>query len=330
MLYLIQTFKNLAQIERLVRTIKRSSPQAAVLVSHNRETFTIDPVLFADLPDVHVMHVAGINRADFAMQQAYLDGIARAHELGIDFDWVVNLTGQCYPTRPLAEFEHMLTSSPYDGFMEWCEVFVPSPDNAWDRWEASRQYKFQYYWQITANDLNPALRKALSIPRRIFNNIQPFFRLDTSYGLHFGVRGRPDIFNDSFKLYGGENWKALSRRAVDFLCDFARRERELTDYFRHVLIPVEVFAQTVLLNNPAFSFYNTNYYYIRWDGTSLRRPRLLTVADYETIVAKDLFFARKFDLAVDGRVLDMLDEGLFGAPAPLRQPARQLAEQVAP
>ncbi len=319
-LYIIQTFKNLAQITRLVRTIKRSSPGAAVLISHNRETFSIDPSIFRDLPDVHVMHVEKINRADFKMMQAYLDALAHAHALKIDFDWVVNLTGQCYPTRPLAEFEQRFATTAYDGFMESCEVFVPSPDNAWDRWEASRQYKFQYHWQITTNDLPPLLRKALSIPRRIVNNIQPFFRIDTSYGLLFGVRGRSDIFHDGFKLYGGEYWKALSRRAADYLWEYAQHNKEIVDYFKYTLIPVEVFPQTVLLNNPAFSFSNENYYYIRFDGTKFRRPRILTASDYSTIVDRGAYFARKFDPAVDSCILDMLDARLCGAPEALQQP----------
>jgi hypothetical protein len=323
-LYLIQTFKNLPQISRLVRTIKQSSPEAAVLISHNRETFTIDPSVFQDLSDVHVMHVENINRADFRMMQAYLDGIDHARNLKIDFDWVVNLTGQCYPARPLSEFEQRLATTSYDGFMESCEVFVLGKDNPWDRWEGPRQYKFQYYWQLSAHDLPPLLRKALSIPRRIANNIQPFFRVDTSYGLHVGVRGRSDIFNDQFKLYGGQYWKTLSRRAVDYLCEFAKQNKDIVDYFRYTLIPVEVFPQTVLLNNPDFSFSNENYYYIRFDGTKLRRPRILTANDYNTIVERNVFFGRKFEPSVDSHVLDMLDARLFGNTYNTVEPLKEL------
>lgn len=312
-LYLIQTFKNLPQITRLVTTIKRSSPRAAILISHNRESFTIDPAVFQDLPDVHVMHVANINRVDFSLVQAYFDGILRARELGIDFDWVVNMSGQCYPTRPLTEFEQMLATTPYDGFMDYFEVFVPSERNLWDRFEATNRYKYQYRWRLTTEELPPLLRKALSIPRRIVNNIQPFVRFDTSYALQVGTRLPPNIFNDRFKLYGGQYFKTLSRRAVDYMYDFSQHHPDITTYFRHMNLPEEVFPQTVLLNNPDFTFDYDPRYFVRWEGTKLGRPHIITTSDYDAIVERNGFFARKFEPAKDSHILDLLDARIFRA-----------------
>lgn len=320
-LYLIQTFKNLPQITRLVTTIKRSTPHAAILIVHNRESFTIDPTHFSDLPDVHVMHVANINRVDFSIMQAYFDGIARARALQIDFDWVVNISGQCYPTRPLAEFEQMLAATSYDGFMDYFEVFVPSERSSWDRWEATNRYKYQYHWRLSTREPPLPLRRALSLPRRVVNNIQPFVRFDTSYALQIGTRIPRHVFDEGFRLYGGSYWKTLSRRAVDYLCDFPTRHPERTSYFRHMNIPNEVLPQSALLNNPAFSFSYNDHYFIRWEGTKAGRPHVLTERDYDAIVARRGFFARKFEPAVDSRILDRLDARVFGTAEPALQPA---------
>jgi hypothetical protein len=321
LLYFIQTFKGLPQITRLVATIKRSTPNAAILISHNRESFSIDPAVFGGLPDVHVMHVTGINRVDFSLMQAYFDGIERARELGIDFDWVVNLSGQCYPTRPLSELEQMLAATSYDGFMDYFPVFSASERSSWDRYEATNRYKFQYRWRLLTRELPPPVRRVVSIPRRIFNNLQPFIRFDTSYALQIGTRIPSHVFRD-FTLYGGSYWKTLSRRAVDYLCDFPRRSPELTEYFRHMNIPNEVLPQSVLLNNPELSFSYHDLVYINWHNTKHGRPHTIKVSDYDRIVAGNYFFARKFDPAEDSRVLAMLDARIFaGAATPPQEEA---------
>jgi len=311
-LYFIQTFKNLPQIQRLVTTIKRSSPDAAVFVSHNRESFTIDPSDFAGLSNVHIMHVANINRADFSMMQAYLDGLAQIRARRIEFDWLVNMSGQCYPTRSLPEFETMLANAAYDGFMDYYEAFVPSERNPWDWREASGRYNYQYRWRLSTSELPNAVRKGLAIPRRVLNNIQPFLRIDTSYGFQIGTRHWPSLFGEHFRLYGGSFFKTLSRRAADYLGEFSQQRRDITDYFRNTSIPDEAFPQTVLLNNPDLSFSSDSLYYINWQGARLGRPRNLTVHDYDAIVARNTFFARKFEPAEDSRILDLLDERICG------------------
>lgn len=311
-LYLIQSFKNLPQIIRLVTTIKRSSPQSAVLVCHNDESFVIDPSAFRDLSDVHVFHVSNISRVDFSIIDAYIDSIARARALNIEFDWVVNISGQCYPTRPLFEFEQLLATTSYAGFMDHCEVFVQTGRNSWDPREASGRYSYQYRWRLTKTELPAGLRKVLVIPRRIINNIQPFIHVDTRYALQIGVRSRANIFNDNFKLYGGTYFKTLSRRAVDYFCDFAQRRPDITNHFRNLNIPQEVFAQTVLLNNPDLTFSSDDLYYINLEGIKLGRPHTLTVSDYDTIVDRGSFFARKFEPDEDSRILDMLDARVLG------------------
>lgn len=311
-LYLIQTFKNLPQIARLVATIKRSSPQASVVISHNSESFSICPSAFEQFDDVHVMHVSGINRVDFSIMQAYFDAITYARAAGIDYDWVVNISGQCYPTRSLALFEQMLATTIYDGFMDWFPVFRNIGRNAWNKNEATNRYKFQYHWRFRTTELPAWMRRVAGLPRCIFNNAQPFFRFDTSYALQFGVRLPADAFEPGFTLYGGSYWKTLSRRAVDYFVDYTQHNPRFVSYFRSMNIPNEVLPQSVLLNNPAFNFSYDSHYYINWVNSKCGRPRIVTMADYRKLAAGNYFFARKFDPAEDSRILDVLDKRIFG------------------
>ncbi|MFV9503118.1 MAG: beta-1,6-N-acetylglucosaminyltransferase [Oscillochloridaceae bacterium umkhey_bin13] len=306
-LFLIQTFKNLPQIRRLVHTLKASLPQAAIVISHNPERFTIAPTSFSHLENVYVVHAKKVNRVDFSLVRAYIAAIQNVIAQGVDFDWVVNITGQCYPTRPLGELEHVLATTAYHGFMEHFAVFTPSPHNLWNQEEAHNRYHYQYHWRIMTEELPPLVRKAVSIPRRIINRVQPFVRIDTSYALQMGTRLPKDAIPADFTIHGGQYHKILSRCAVDYLIDFTTRYPALTRRFELMNMPEEVFPQSVLLNNPAFRF-DTNFgFFIRWEGTKLGRPHILTTADYDSIVASDCFFARKFEPERDAQILDLLD-----------------------
>jgi hypothetical protein len=313
-LYFIQTYRNLPQIVRLVRTIKRSSPSSIVLVSHNKSAFPIDEGTFADLPDVHVLHVTNMARGDFSILREYLAGLSWAIECDLPFDWFVNMTGQCYPTRPLAAIEHELAAGEFDGYMNSFDAFTASEANPWGPREASTRYRYQYHYRRTQRELKPLVRKAVALPRRIFNNVQPFVKIETSYGVQIGTRHWSPPFK-SARLYGGSFFKTISRRAALYLNDYGLQHADTLQYFANTLLPEEAYPQTVLLNNPDFTFCNDNKYFLQWTGGRLGRPVDLTAADYDAIAASDVWFARKIDLTPDNQLLDLLDARIFEQPA---------------
>lgn len=310
-LYFIQTHRNLPQIVRLVRAIKQSSPDAVIVLSHNIEAFSISPATFGDVSDVYVLPVSGIARGDYSILHSYLAGIDWALKQEIAFDWFVNITGQCYPTQSVRHFEQILTESRYDGYMNSYDAYVDSPDNPWDQRETRHRYEYQYHWRLTTNELPTTVRKALSIPRRVINNIQPVLQIDTSYGLLFGLRGRNIPFSPSFKLYGGSYFKTLSRACVQYLNHFVHNQPDIVNHFKHVCLPEEALPQTVLLNSGLFHFCNDNRYYIEWTNARLGRPVTLSSSSFDAISKQECSFARKFDMDCDSHVLDMLDARIF-------------------
>jgi hypothetical protein len=309
-LYFIQTYRNLPQIVRLVRTIKRSSPQSIVLISHNKSGFSIEEGTFADLPDVHVLHVTNMARGDYSILREYLAGLSWAIESELPFDWLVNMTGQCYPTRPLAEIERELAHGDFDGYMHSFDAFTPSPENPWGRREATTRYCYQYFYRRTQRELKPLVRKAVAIPRRVFNTVQPFVKVETSYGVQVGTRHWSPPFK-AMRLYGGSFFKTISRAAALYLNDYGLKHAETLHYFSNTLLPEEAYPQTVLLNNPDFAFCNDNKYFLEWNGGRLGRPVDLTTAHYDAISQSDVWFARKIDMTTESQLLDLLDERIF-------------------
>jgi len=311
-LYLIQTFKNLPQIVRLVRTIRQSDPSGVVLISHNQESFMLELVAFEGLTDVYIVNVPSGCRIDFSLPASYLAALERAHELGIRFDWVINLTGQCYPVRPLREFVSLLERTQVDAFIDYHQVFDEHGRGGgiWLYDEAHSRYHYQYYWRFTRTEPAWVWRKVLGIVRVMLHKIQPWVRLDTSYALQIGLRDRTNIVGEGFPLFGGSYYMTLSYRAASYLCEFTRSHPEIALYFSRMNVPSEVYPHTVLANNPELKLNGKDHFF--FDVSSKRgRPLILKVKDLDRIAASGAFFARKFDPAIDSAVLDCLDQSVL-------------------
>jgi hypothetical protein len=80
-----------------------------------------------------------------------------------------------------------------------------------------------------------------------------------------------------------------------------------------VLIPEEIFFQTVLVNSPLReTLVNRALHYTAWPGGP--HPKTLGVEDFPTLAASDVLYARKFDVERDSLVLDAIDRELLGLP----------------
>lgn len=78
-------------------------------------------------------------------------------------------------------------------------------------------------------------------------------------------------------------------------------------YYKKTCIPDESFIQTILINSGLFNICNDFKRYINWTSTRSGHPRILTFEDYPELVKDDIHFARKFEPALDSKILDMLD-----------------------
>jgi hypothetical protein len=83
-------------------------------------------------------------------------------------------------------------------------------------------------------------------------------------------------------------------------------------FFRHVLIPDELFFQTIVMNSPLRdSVENENLRYLDWSREPA--PAVLLESDLPALVSSHKLFARKFDERIDSTILDLLDAHIDGA-----------------
>ncbi len=306
-LYLIQTHKNPDQIYRLVRLIKAANPGALIVLSHDSKASKLDLEPLGDLPgDDVIVLTAKSGRGDLSLVLAYLEALDWLAAQNIEFDWLTNLSGQCYPTQPIKDFEKLLATTDYDGFLEYFELF--SDRNGWGI-RTSRDRYLYHYWRpgVMLSTWQRAVLKPLKV---VVNNTQPLGRLQWYNGeLMLGLRASAP-FDQSLVGYGGSYFHSLSSRCVKFLHDFSKSQTgmEMIEFYKKTWVPVESFIQTVLVNNKDFNLCEDNKRYMNWSTTSYGHPGIVTAADYPSLTQDNVFFARKFDITKDSQVLNMLDQ----------------------
>lgn len=300
--YLIQSHKNPEQIARLVRVIKKMSSMDFVLISHDFTSCDHVKTLVQDLAGVEVISCKN-ERGDFSLVQSYLDAVHWLFSHNIKFDWIINLSGQDYPTQPLTLFKKSFAETAYDGYFKYFEVL--SEQSPWGIKNGFLRYFYQYF--RLSGLLSPWQRGLLKPLVFLVNNVQPFFKVDTSYGFMVGFSASISPFNENFLCYGGSYWKILSRKCVEFLYNFSNEHPELISYFSKTLISDESFIQSILLNSKKFNFCNYNYWHVDFLDSQHGHPSVLTSKDFSVLSNDDVYFARKFDMVQDSKILDMLD-----------------------
>jgi len=298
--YLIQSHREPDQVLRLVRALRSGSPSSLIHISHDERGPALDATTLTALPGVSVHHDRG-GYGDFTHVERYLTALEWLRDSGADVDWVVNLTGQCYPLRSVADIERDLRESHVDGFLEYFDAF--GPDSRWPAHRVRSRYLFRHRG---LSALSPGARSRLR-PLQAVNRLQPLVRVHVSYGLTVGVRA-PSIFAAGFRLYGGSAYAALRWPAAMYVLERVRTDRRLLAQFAHALSPEEAIVQTVLCNAGRFRLANDARRFFDFSGSRFNHPRVLGPDDLGPAVASGADFGRKFDLGRDPQVFDRLDE----------------------
>jgi hypothetical protein len=302
--YFLQTHRNPAQIHRLVRVIRRGSPHSLIVIGHDSTSGALDLDPIASLGGLTLLaSQAPVRRGWVSSLQPYLDAIEWLWATGADFEWLVYLSGQDYPARPVAEFEEVLTAGNIDGWLPAWDIFASTGP-----WGRSKRGHRRYYFQYREPPRwTHAVWRAI---RRPVNNVQSLLHIHTTYGVRVGLRAVSPPFAAAFRCYAGPHRHALSRTCVSYLRDTLRARPELLAYYHRTMVPEESLVQTVLLNHGRFRLKTTAMHYADTEGRRDGGARVLTEADLPGIVASRCFFARKFDASQDPRILDLLDARL--------------------
>lgn len=306
--YFIASHANPSQIARLARAcLSSGNPRSRVLIHHNRDVTQLDPALVLPLGNVDLLpQHKGMNRESFASCQMLLGAIDWVLDHA-DVEWIVNLSGQDYPIKPVAEMERYLATTPYDGFV----LAKPVEQCQWHTGIGRYYYRYRDLPKVRGvGRLRGMLRRQqrAQIDR---GNLYPRFAIPGNrHGPRkIGVRPYRLPFNREMRCYFGSAWWTLNRRALESMSRTIRRRPDLVRHYQQSLwAPTESFFATLVLNDPSLNICTTtDRRFISWSNPQSGRPDMLTIGDWDRLMGSEAFFARKIDGSATPDLLDRLD-----------------------
>jgi hypothetical protein len=271
--YVISAYKLPAQLVRLVRRLDAPGVTFAVHVDRKTRRAVVDEMVVGTRgADVTFLPRHVSHWGAFGHVRTSLKGIDHLHLAGVEFDYAVLLTGQDYPLRSPETIAETLDRADGASFMNWW----PLPYEPWG--ERGGLDRFEHWHWVTYRRAHVAL----PLRRRLPHGYLPF---------------------------GGGAYWCFARPLVDYVQRFVTTNPGYVRFFERVLIPDELFFQTLIMNSPLReTVVNDNLRYLDWSREPA--PAVLGVADLDRLLGSRKLFGRKFDETVDRAVLDRLDEAI--------------------
>ena len=287
--------------EQLIRLIHRLNTEKASFFVHIDQT-TNDEIYYPLVEKLsNFKNVCFLKRyktywGSFNIVKASLEGIKEIFNRNVDFDYVMLLSGQDYPTKSNSQIEVFLAEKRGKEFIE----YFPLP---FDGWENGRfainvdriESWFIKGWLVKHNSI--ACPTDSSLKLRLFLSLCSFL-------IFLNVLPRKRKFPKGFKPFGGSQFWCFSSACAEYINKFVETNHTFVNFFKFSGIPDETFFQTIILNSPfKDKVINDDLKYVVWPG-----PAILEKSDLEKIITSSDLFARKFDMTIDAEVLNMIDK----------------------
>lgn len=324
--FVLLTYGRPEPVLRLVEALASGSQDRLIVVCHDGTPDALARLAASELVDKVLASPGG--RGRFSVIDAAISAMRWLETHEKPYDWLVQLSGQDYPVRPMSEFEGELERGSADGYFYHFDAFDPveAADGpiAWPLREVENRYLFRY--AMLKPDVSDLARAILKVPRLVLERTHRY-RLNTSYGLMVGTRVATLPFSRTFRLYGGSFWVTINRKCVRAILDFVDERPDVIGYFRGVIVPEETFFATVLANRSDLELSQQELRYYDFSMGRHGRPTLLGRADLDRVLASGCYFARKFDIEHDPEIATAIDRRVHGgepqrfalmSPVPLR------------
>ncbi len=276
--FIILAHQNPQQLLRLVKSLQHPSVDCWIhldkrsIAADFKEVFGQENVFAVELR-------VKVSWGCFSVVEAMINSLQAAISYHDRYDYFHFLSGQDYPLQPVSFFlKYLQVNTGYD--------FVGN------------------------RPLEESTQNIARFKNYHFNEIKQPFKsvIERSVNYLFPKRRFPF----SFAIRKGPQWMTLTKKAVEYILDFTKKNPAYSNYFKRTHAPDEFFFQTILYNSPFIhQLKNQIFHYIDWSEQK-KNPKTLTIADKEKLLASDHFFARKFNSRIDNIILDEIDKKLNG------------------
>ena len=322
--FLVLNHRPPGQLLRLLTTLRRELPDAPIVIHHDTFRANFDASLIDSFGNAHLLtSERPVVWGDFSLVEAYWRSLRWTVD-HVEFDWVILLSAQDYPIKPLATLGDYLKATGADAVLR--SVPIGELSKASDRRDKRRRYLYHYRQTATGpQGYQPSgrfrcmLRRGTGPLVDVVNNVQPFFQIfkfPDGMPSRFGWRARSTPFTENEPCRFASIWSCLSRRAAEFVSTCERDRPEYLNYYRRTVMPGESATATLVCNAPGLRIEPKDLHHTRWSHPETSHPDIFATADLAELLAAPEYFARKFDIARDAEILDRLDEALAGAVRP--------------
>lgn len=261
------------QFGRLCRALRH--PDFDIWANIDKKS-DIEPFLSAAPQANFVRKRIEVGWGEWSQVEATLNSLEEIMASGREYGYILFISGQDYPVRPLGQIADYLEE--HKG-SEFISGVVPEQDPVMrKKWE--RRYTKRWLF------IGPNRNIAAALSKKILH-LFPSQKLP-------------------YAIYKGSNWWNLTSECARYLLDYRKKNPGIIRSYRHSLCADEMFFQSTLMASPlAGRLVNRNFRYIAWTPAG---PRTLGAADHKSIAESDAWFCRKVDMYKEPALLDMLDE----------------------
>lgn len=310
--YVVLTHKDWPQVERLVRAILASSPEAFVLVAHDNRVARFPTGV--DDPRVEIFeHGLATDWGSWELVEATIRSFERVRRR-VNPALVVLVSGQDYPVRRLVDWEAEILAA--EGWVGAAEELRYTPH--WGRRRGEGQdtlTRYTHRWFQTelarrgirfGGPIGRGLRRvrgAIALRAEPLLSVRVVTR---GRGVFWGIRRRTP-FSAERPCYYGSQWVAMPRPELDRLLDedLAPGSR-LRRFYQQTIIPDESALVTPLSWRAAPAVL-TPVTHLTWDPAH-DQPTVCSLDDLDELVGSGAAFCRKVDPVISAALMDELDQ----------------------
>lgn len=301
---LLLVHKNISQVLRLCTCLQHDSIEVFVHLDKKMKVRKDEWETLRTLPNkIHIMPKrVSCFLDEWSLIKATMNLVMYARDiLGGNVGYYVLMSGQDYLIKPISNLVNHLRINYPKPFID-C---TPRSDINWVA-EKFAHTKIRIYARKLRRitQLRGFLLLSLYIEKLTSKNLILYNKLQR--------------FNIPF--YGGSAWWALPDKAIDEIINFYLNKKEFIDVYKWSDTPEETFFQTIIMqtsiadsvevNNPDERAQNCLTYANFETSTKefVGHPHVIGIEDYEWLVKKEQYIARKFDIDVDSDIFDKLDQ----------------------
>lgn len=282
--YLIIAHKNPRQLKRLVSSLVVGSCVCFIHIDGKQKLLSFKEEL-QHLPNEKIIFIEDrhvVRWGAFSVTHAILKCMYKMREehFKIPFDYVILLSGQDYPIKPIRYIEDFYAKNIGNNFIE----VIPKAESTY-----GSDYEMFHFYDVN----NKYIRKGLHLCVRILHR---FYKRKFLPGLI---------------PYAGSTWWSLTGQTALYILDLFDKNPKYLNYFKYTQLADEMIFQIFVMNSPfKDNVINDNNRFIPWPDSG-PHPYTLTKEFYNEIVNSNQLFARKFDMDVDSEIFDLIDKNIL-------------------